>query len=136
MAVGRVRGADGREHAVSFSSTDQNQQMIVVVGPGRLDLELGRSSVRAEPGGEVRVPVRVSRATDLSGPVTVAAVIPEHWAGVTAEAVTIPDGGQAGEVVLRFGRGCGPFNMPLTLRATAQGKATPVTAEAKLAVVP
>jgi hypothetical protein len=135
MAVGRVEDADGREHAVSFSSIDQNQQMIVVVGPGRLDLELGRLSVRAAPGGVVRVPVKVSRGTDLSGPVKVEAVIPEHWAGVTTEAVTIPAGEQAGEVVLRFARKCGPFNMPLTLRATAEAKNTPVTAEAKLEVV-
>lgn len=135
MAVGRVKDADGREHAVSFSSTDQNQQMIVVVGPGRLDLELSRLSVRAEPGGVVRVPVKVSRGTDLSGPVKVEAVIPEHWKGVTAEAATVPAGESAGEVVLRFGRECGPFNLPLTLRATAETKATPVTAEAKLEVL-
>jgi hypothetical protein len=136
MAVGRVKDADGREHTVSFSSTDQNQQMIVVVGPGRLDLELGTLSVRAEPGGVVRVPVKVSRGTDLSGPVRVEAGIPEHWKGVTAEAVTVPAGESAGEVVLRFARECGPFNMPLTLRATAEAKTTPVTAEAKLEVVP
>jgi hypothetical protein len=135
MAVGKVKDADGREHAVSFSSVDQNQQMIVVVGPGRLDLELSRLSVRAEPGGTMRVPVKVSRGTDLSGPVTVEAVIPEHWRGVTAEAVTVPAGEQAGEVVLQFARECGPFNMPLTLRATAEAKTTPVTAEAKLEVV-
>ena len=136
MAVGRVADADGRDHAVSFSSIDQNQQMIVVVGPGRLDLELGRLSVRAEPGGVVRVPVKVSRGTDLAGPVKVEAVIPGHWTGVTAEAATVPAGESAGEVVLRFARECGPFNMPLTLRATAETKATPVTAEAKLEVVP
>lgn len=135
MAVGKVTDADGREHTVSFSSTDQNQQMIVVVGPGRLDLELGTQSVRAEPGGVVRVPVKVSRGTDLSGPVAVAAVIPGHWKGVTAVPLTIAAGEQAGEVVLRFGRECGPFNMPLTLRATAAAKDTPVTAEAKLDVV-
>jgi hypothetical protein len=135
MAVGRVKDADGREHAVSFSSTDQNQQMIVVVGPGRLDLELDKLSVRAEPGGVVRVAVKVSRGTDLGGPVKVEAVIPDHWSGVTAEAVTVPAGEQAGEVVLRFARECGPFNMPLTLRATAAAKTTPVTAEAKLEVV-
>jgi hypothetical protein len=135
MAVGKVKDADGREHAVSFSSVDQNQQMIVVVGPGRLDLELGRLSVRAEPGGVVRVPVKVSRGTDLSGPVKVEVVVPEHWTGVTAEAVTVAAGEQAGEVVLRFARECGPFNMPLTLRATAEAKTTPVTAEAKLEVV-
>ena len=45
---------DGREHTVSFSSVEQNQQMIVVVGPGRLDVSLEKSSMRARgrgPGG-------------------------------------------------------------------------------------
>ncbi len=137
MAVGRVKDpADGREHAVSFSSVEQNQQMIVVVGPGRLDLSLGRLSVRAQPGGEVRVPVTVARGRDLAGPVTVEAVVPEHWRGVTAAPLTIPAGERSGELVLRFAAGeSGPFNMPLTVRATAADKATPVTAEAKLDVV-
>ena len=37
--------------------------------------------------------------------------------------------------VFDFTRRSMPFNMPLTLRATAQAKGTPVTAEAKLEVV-
>jgi hypothetical protein len=136
MAVGRVKDADGREHVVSFSSTEQNQQMIVVVGPGRLDLELGKLSVRAEPGGTVRVPVKVARGTDLGGPATVEVVIPPHWAGVTAKPVTIPAGERDGFVELTFAKGgSGPFNQPLVVRATVKTERTPVTAEAKLEVV-
>jgi hypothetical protein len=136
MAVGKVKDADGTEHTVSFSSTGQNQQMIVVVGPGRLDLGLDRLTVRATPGGEARVPVKVTRARDLTGPVKVEALIPAHWKGVAAAAVTIPAGSQTGELVVRFAAGeVGPFNMPLTIRATLDTSATPVTAEAKLEVV-
>jgi hypothetical protein len=136
MAVGRVTDADGREHAVSFSSTEQNQQMIVVAGPGRLDLEVGKLSVRAEPGGTVRVPVKVARGTDLSGPATVEVLIPPHWTGVTASKATIPAGEQAGVVELTFAKGgCGPFNQPLVVRATVKTERTPVTAEAKVEVV-
>lgn len=134
QAVGEVRDADGTTHPVVFSSTGQNQQMIVVVGPGRLGLELGRGSVRA--GGEVRVPVTVTRGRDLTGPVTVEAVIPPHWSGVTAEKLTIAPGNGAGELVLRFAAGAGPFNQPLTLRATLATERTPVVAEAALDVVP
>jgi hypothetical protein len=135
MAVGKVKDpADGREHAVSFSSVGQNQQMIVVVGPGRLDLSLGKGSVRAGPG-EVRVPVSVARGKDLGGAVAVEAMIPEHWKGVTAAPLTIPAGERTGEMVLTFAAESGPFNMPLTIRATARDRDTPVTAEAKLEVV-
>jgi hypothetical protein len=133
MAVGTVKDADGSEHTVSFSSVEQNQQMIVVVGPGRLDLTLGKGSVLA--AGEVRVPVTVSRGEGVSGPVTVEAVIPAHWKGVTAAALTIPVGATTGELALKFGPDAGPFNVPLTIRATASGGNTPVTAEAKLDVV-
>lgn len=134
QAVGVVKDADGAEHPVVFSSTGQNQQMIVVVGPGRLGLELGRGSVRA--GGEVRLPVTITRGRDLTGPVTVEAVVPPHWSGVMAEKVTIPAGAGAGELVLRFAAGAGPFNQPLTVRATLAAGRTPVVAEAAVDVVP
>jgi hypothetical protein len=133
QATGTVTDADGTEHSVVFSSTGQNQQMIVVVGPGRLGLELGRGSVRA--GGEVRVPVTVSRGRDLDGAVKVEAVVPPHWSGVSADPLTILAGRGAGELVLRFAPGAGPFNQPLTLRATLAAERTPVVAEAALDVV-
>lgn len=136
MASGKVRDADGTEHTVSFSATGQNQQMIVVVGPGRLDLRLDRSTVRAHPNGEVRVPVQITRGRDLTGPIRLEAVIPEHWKGISAAIVTIPADAKAGELVIRFARGkVGPFNMPLTVRATLGTPTTPVTAEAKLGIV-
>ncbi|HYH69273.1 MAG TPA: PPC domain-containing protein [Urbifossiella sp.] len=134
QAVGVVKDADGTEHPVAFSSTGQNQQMIVVVGPGRLGLELGRGSVRA--GGEVRVPVTITRGRDLTGAVVVEAVVPPHWSGVTAEKLMIPAGSAAGELVLRFAPGAGPFNQPLTVRATLAAERTPVVAEAAVDVVP
>jgi hypothetical protein len=134
QAVGVVKDADGTEHPVVFSSTGQNQQMIVVVGPGRLGLELGRGSVRAD--GEVRLPLTITRSRDLTGPVTVEAVVPPHWSGVTAEKVTIPAGAGTGELVLRFAAGAGPFNQPLTVRATLAAERTPVVAEAAVDVVP
>jgi hypothetical protein len=136
MAVGKVKDADGTEHTVSFSSTGQNQQMIVIVGPGRLDLSLERLTVRAKPDGEIRMPFKVTRARDLSGPVKVEILIPENWKGVSAAAVTVPADKQTGELVLRFSAGeVGPFNMPLTVRATLDTPATPVAAEAKFEVV-
>lgn len=136
MAVGKVKDFDGSEHSVSFSSVGQNQQMIVVVGPGRLDLSMEKTTVRVEPGAEVRVPVKVARSRELSGPVTVEAIVPEHWAGVTSARLMIPADKNAGELVLKFAAGeCGPFNMPLTLRGTLETKATPIRAEAKLELV-
>ncbi|VTU00384.1 Peptidase domain protein OS=Solibacter usitatus (strain Ellin6076) GN=Acid_3763 PE=4 SV=1 [Gemmataceae bacterium] len=136
MATAKVKDpVDGREHTVSFSSTEQNQQMIVVVSPGRLDMSLDRTSLRAEPGGEVRLPVTVARDKNLSGPAKVEAVLPAHWKGVTVAPLVIPADRDAGELVLRFAKDCGPFNAPLVVRATVEAKDTPVTAEAKVEVV-
>ena len=135
MATATVKDpTDGREHAVSFSSTEQNQQMIVVVGPGRLDLSCDRTSIRAEPGA-VRVPLKVSRAKGLTGPAKIEAVMPDHWKGVTVAPLTIPADADIGEVVLTFDRDAGPFNAPLVLRATITEPRTPVVAEVKVEVV-
>jgi hypothetical protein len=80
--------------------------------------------------------VTVSRSRDLTGAVTVEAVVPPHWTGVTADKLTIPAGSGTGELVLRFAPAAGPFNQPLTLRGTLATERTPVVAEATLDVVP
>jgi hypothetical protein len=134
MAVGKVRDADGREHMLSYSSTEPNMQMIVVVGPGRLGLELGATSLRAVPGGKARLPIRVARGTGLSGPVSLDLVVPAHWRGVSAARVVVPAGRDDGELAIRFAAsGAGPFNMPATVRASAGDE--PVTAEAVISIV-
>jgi hypothetical protein len=136
MATATVKDpVDGREHVVSFSSIEQNQQMIVVVGPGRLDLDVDRTSIRATPGGEVRLAVKVSRGKGVQGQATVEAVLPEHWKGLSAAPVKIPAGADSGELVLRFAQDCGPFNAPLVLRATLTLPETPLVAEAQVQVV-
>jgi hypothetical protein len=136
MATAKVRDpVDGREHAVSFSSIEQNQQMIVVVSPGRLDLSADRTSVRAEPGTEVRLMVKVSRSKNLTGAAKIEAVLPEHWKGVTAVPLTIAADADSGELVLKFAKDCGPFNAPLLIRATVSEPKTPVIAETKVEVV-
>ncbi len=136
MATAKVKDPlDGTEHTVSFSSTEQNQQMIVVVGPGRLDVVAGKTSVRAVSGKEVRLPIQVTRAKDLEGSVKVEALIPEHWQGVRALPLNLPPGEDHGELILRFDADYGPFNAPLVIRATLQTQTTPVIAEVKVDVV-
>jgi hypothetical protein len=135
LATATVRDPiDGREHAVSFSSTEQNQQMIVVVGPGRLDVSLGRGTILATPG-EVRIPVTISRGTNLTGNATVTVLVPPHMQGVKAAPLTIPAAEHTGTLVLTMAEKAGPFNMPLSVRATVDTPTTPVVAEAKIEVV-
>jgi hypothetical protein len=134
MASGAVKDpVDGSEHTVSFSSVEQNQQMIVVVGPGRLDLSADRTSVRAE--GAVRLAVKVSRSKNLDGPATVTLVVPEHVKGVTAAKLIVPADKGDGELVLTFAPDAGLLNVPLVLRATVSTPKGPVTAETKVDAV-
>jgi hypothetical protein len=136
MASAKVKDpVDGREHTVSFSSIEQNQQMIVVVGPGRLDLNLEKTSILTVPGSEVRLALKVSRSKNLQGEVKVEAAIPEHWKGIVATPLRIAANDDSGEIVFKFARDCGPFNMPLLIRATLTTPDTPVVAEAKVEVV-
>jgi len=136
MATAKVKDPiDGREHIVSFSSTEQNQQMIVVVGPGRLDLDLEKTSILALPGSEVRLSLKVSRSKNLTGAVKIEVVQPEHWKGLAYEPLLIPAEGDRGELVLKFSKDCGTFNAPLLIRATAATPETPIVAEAKIEIV-
>ena len=136
MATAKVKDpVDGGEHVVSFSSTEQNQQMIVVVAPGRLDLDLERTSIRAQPSHEVRLGLKVSRTKNLQGEVKIEVVQPEHWKGLSAAPLVIPAAEDHGELVLKFAKDCGPFNAPLVIRATAITPQTPIIAEAKVEVV-
>ncbi len=132
MAVGRVKDADGTEHVVAFTSTEQNHQMIVVPEPGRLGIDCDQPTLQAAPGKTVRVPVRVARAKGLGGPVTVELILPGHWKGIRAKPRIVPENQDAGELEIAFDSSdLGPLNGSATIRATSGN----VIAEARLIVV-
>jgi hypothetical protein len=137
MAVGVIKDADGTEHEVSYSSVQQNEQVIAVVGPGRLGVETGRTTLRVEPGKTVAVPVRVQRGKGLAGPVRVELVVAPHLHGVCAAPVEVPADRDGAELTVTFAADArGPFNMPVTVRATAVDKTQPVVAETQLELLP
>ena len=129
MATAQVRDpVDGQQRTVSFSSTEQNQQMIVVVGPGRLDVSLEKATI---PGhGTVKLPVSIARAVGLTGPVAVELLVPDHIKGVGARSLIIPADRSDTVLEIAFAAGAGPFNMPLTVKTTIQSPSGPVVAEA------
>src|SRR5262249_13861951 len=101
MATGVVKEGD-REHVVSYSSVQQNEQMIAVVEPGRLGVEVEKTSVRAVPGRTATVPVKVARGKGLAGAVKVELVTGAHVRGVRAEPLTIAAGASRGTLTLHF----------------------------------
>ena len=135
QAVGVVKEGD-HSYTVSFSAIGQNDQMIAVVETGRLGVEAEKTSLTATPGGSVTLGVRVARGKDLTGPVKVELVLPEHVRGVQVEPVVIAAEQTRGKLTLRFSReALGPFNMPLVLRATLTDASGPVVAETKIELI-
>jgi hypothetical protein len=136
MAVGVVKDADG-EHEVSFSSVQQNEQVVAVIEPGRLGVETDRTSLVAEPGRTVTVAVRVRRGKGLAGPVKLELLVPPHLHGLRAEPIEVPADQAAGTLTLAVAADArGPYNMPLTVRATALDRGEPVVAETSLELLP
>jgi len=129
VVAGIVKDPDGTEHKVSFTSNEQNHQLIVVPEPGRLGLDLAKSAIAVAPGDTVRVPVRIARAKGMTGDVKVELRMPAHWRGVSAEAITISKDEETGELVLKLATGeIGPFHASATVKAIGGA----VVAEAKL----
>ena len=136
MAVGQVPTEDGRVHNVSYTSFEQNDQIIVLVDPGRMNLRLERSSLLAIRGAEAELPFEVQRGPDCAGPLRVELLLPRHMEGIVCDAVQLPAEETAGVLKLRFAAGgVGPLNMPLLVRATVGVGAQRTCAESPLTLI-
>jgi hypothetical protein len=137
MGVGVIKEPDGKEHQVSFSSVNQNEQLVAVVGPGKLALELERTTLIVQPGKSIFVPVRIKRGQGIEGEAKLELVVPAHIKGLNAEPATIAKGKDDGRLAIRFaGNARGPFNMPVIVRATILHQGQPVLAEGKVEILP
>ena len=135
MGTATIKDADGSEHVVTYSSKDQNDQIIAVIEPERLSLSLEQQTLRVLAGKSGTIEVTVSRGEGLKVPVRVEVLFAEK-AGITISPIDIPADASAG--VLKW-NASDKMNVlprrPITIRATAiDGKRT-VTAEAKLELV-
>ena len=131
MAVGEVKDRDGSVHEVSFSSVEQNMQIIVVMEPGRLGLELEKSSLLAK--GQARLAFRVQRGSGLKGPAKVE-LLPTP--GASAAAVNLSADQSSGSMTIHFESGGIAVETTATIRATIITDGKPVTAEAKIDLAP
>jgi hypothetical protein len=137
QGVGVIKEPDGSEHRVSFSSVNQNEQLVAVVGPGMLALEADRASFRAEPGKLFAVTVKIQRGQNVEGPVDLELIVPAHLRGMSAAKSTIAAKDDRGRLIVRCADNmAGAFNMPLVLRATLMRNGERVVAEVKLDVQP
>ncbi len=137
QGVGVIKEPNGSEHRVSFSSVNQNEQLVAVVGPGMLAMEAERTSFTAAPGKQFLVPVQIRRGQGLEGPVELELIAPPHLRGLSAAKIAIGAKDSRGTLVINCADKLGgPFNMPILVRATMRQNGNPVVAEVKLDVQP
>jgi hypothetical protein len=137
MGIATLREPDGSEHRVSFSSVNPSEQLIAVVGPGQLSLAIGSSAVIGRAGAAVALPIQVRRGQNRAGEVKLELLVPAHIQGVSAEPLTISSAQERGVLTLHFAKSlAGPFNMPLSIRASLLGSGPLLFAEAKVDVLP
>lgn len=135
---GEVADADGTKHIVSFTSVEQNEQCIVLIDPNRLSVETTLRSIRREPGAEIRIPFRIARGNGLRGPVRVELLIPKTVAGVLCDPVEVPEGSNAGILILRFAAENAGRSSPKSLKlrvSMPDETGWPVTDEAEIRLV-
>jgi hypothetical protein len=137
MAVGEIADPDGSRHKVSFTSLQQNEQIVALIDPGQLSVELDRQSISAVPGQAHDLTIQIGRGQGVNVAVRVELVTAGHIKGVAADPVALAADQKTGTLKIQFSRdSLGPFNMPLIVRATAmKGETDPVVAEAKLEVI-
>ena len=133
--TGTVDDGRGNKHLVSYTSQHQNEQLSLIVAPGRLNLSLSPDSLRPTVEMPAEIRLQLDRDAGLDGPIRVELVVPPHMAGVTADTVNVPAGESTAILKVRFTSDAGPFNMPLTVRAVHGSGYERHTAETPLEVV-
>jgi hypothetical protein len=78
--------------------------------------------------------VQIGRDPGIALPVRLELIVPPHVKGVTAEPLDVLSDQSTAKLTIRFAGGSGPFNMPLTIRATATRGDDRFVAEAALEV--
>ncbi|MCE9524444.1 MAG: hypothetical protein K8R36_00150 [Planctomycetales bacterium] len=136
MLTGEVKDSAGAMHKVSFTSQEQNEQLVALVAPGPLRVVTDRKSFAALPSSELNVEIQLKRDRSITSPIKLELLVPKHIRDVSAETVTLPAGTESGQLRIRLGASPGPFNMPLRLRATAEKDGAPILGESEIELTP
>lgn len=115
---GEIVEPDGKKHRVSFTSQNQNEQIVALVSSGPLAVRAAKQALVAKPGASLELSVSVARDRVAHLPVRVELVPPAHARGVTAEPITLASDQTEGTLSIHFDDFAGPFNAPFSIRAT------------------
>jgi hypothetical protein len=136
MGSAFVEDESGTKHRVSFSSQEQDDQVIVLVDPVRISLQLPASTFVVKRGGSIEIPVKVQRGTGLGGAVRIHVSSPPHIKGWSAEPIVVAANEDSGILSLRVDQKSNHmFNAPLVVNAVlndANGK--PIRTESRISI--
>lgn len=134
---GVTTDAQGQSHTISYSSNDQNNQMIALVATGRLTIQLPHATMKANPNQRIELPIRIQRSPGIVNSVKLELVESKSVRGVRVEPITIEPNKDSGTLILELGKELHGLNVqPLKIRAATQDeRQLPVTAEASITLV-
>jgi hypothetical protein len=119
MGSAFVADDSGTKHRVSFSSHEQDDQVIVLVDPVRISLQLPSSTFVVNRGGSIEIPVKVQRGTGLQGDVRVHVTAPSHLKSWSSHPFIVAAKDDSGLLKLHIDKNSsGVFNAPLIVNAT------------------
>lgn len=127
VGTAKVTDAAGKVHYVTSTT---KKQIAVRVSPSILTLTTDALLLEAKPGQTIAVPFRVGRAPELTGPVTVEAVLPGDMKGITASTRTVSHGQDDAKLTLQLASDAQlGHHDQIRFRATAERGGLPVIAE-------
>ena len=136
MAVGELIDEEGRKHKVSFSASSSNDQIIILTSPMKTGVDISPKHIVLQPDSSTALNVTVKRGQLAPQPMVVELMMPQHFSGIMAEPITIPAGSDQGTLQIQMTNPSGPFNMPMTVRATTHDSdGLPLFSESKLEVI-
>ena len=136
MAVGELIDEEGRKHKVSFSASSSNDQIIILTSPMKTGVDISPKHIVVQPDSSTALNVTVKRGQLAPQPMVVELMVPQHFSGIMAEPITIPAGSDQGTLQIQMTNPSGPFNMPMTVRATTHDSdGLPLFSESKLEVI-
>jgi hypothetical protein len=134
MGSAFVEDESGAKHRVSFSSHEQDDQVIMLVDPVRISLQLPSSTFVVDRGGSIKIPVKVVRGTGLAGDVRVHVSAPSHIKGWSAKPIVVAAKDDSGILTLQVDQNANRvFNAPFIANAVmkdASGK--PIRTESQV----
>ncbi len=136
MGSAFVADDSGTKHRVSFSSHAQDDQVIVLVDPVRISLQLPASTFVVNRGGSIEIPVNVQRGTGLEGAVRIHVSSPPHIKGWSAEPIVVAADKDSGTLSLRVDQKSSHiFNAPLVVNALLKdANGQPIRTESRISI--